>query len=239
MFPQQRSRWTNAAVPQENLMEQKKYQYNWCVSAGSPLIHKKGPNLLCRTIVLAFFFWRSQTEPAVNKLTTSLSLSRINRASVSWQPPSCTSSSWRHSAGFSQRPGSPTWQWRERFGPGSSANASCVWAGVSKQHVFLSLILSSYLPSCLAALILSQSIRSRCLSMHCSLLSQIVHLSGSLCWYFCAPVRLSEGWVNGPALGSGGDSLARLSHSRSQWPYEPSISTEALCILSQTNQTKV
>lgn len=55
----------------------------------------------------------------------------IHRVSASWQQPFCTFSSWHHSAGCSQRPGSPTWRWRERFGPGSSASAFCVWAGVS------------------------------------------------------------------------------------------------------------
>lgn len=55
----------------------------------------------------------------------------IHRVSASWQRPFCTFSSWHHSAGCSPRPGSPTWRWRERFGPGSSASAFCVWAGVS------------------------------------------------------------------------------------------------------------
>lgn len=83
-------------------------------------------------------------EPTISECTVSLSdfISCITRVSASWQQPFCTSSSWHHSAGFSQRLGSPTWQWRERFGPGSSASVFCVWAGVSEQCVLFSLNLS-------------------------------------------------------------------------------------------------
>lgn len=86
----------------------------------------------------------------------------INRVSASWRQPSCTSSSWHRSAGSSQRPGSPTWQWRERSGPGSSASAFCVWAGVSKQHVSLNLSIISHRTSQLP--FFSQGLRPRCLS---------------------------------------------------------------------------
>lgn len=59
----------------------------------------------------------------------------VNRVCASWQQPSCTSSSSHHSAGSSQRPGSPTWQWRERFGPDSFASAFCAWDGVRTPRV--------------------------------------------------------------------------------------------------------
>lgn len=70
--------------------------------------------------------------------------SHINRASASWRQPFCTSSSWHRSAGSSQRPGSPTWRWQERFAPGSSASAFCVSAGVSKLCVLLHLFIISH-----------------------------------------------------------------------------------------------
>lgn len=140
----------------------------------------------------------------------------INRVSASWRQPFCTSSSWHRSAGSSQRPGSPTWQWQERFGPGSSASAFCVWAGVSKQHVPLYFFIISHHTSLLpfSLKVSGQGVfPSNCTSFFffCSLFSsslwgcQIFILWGSLLWCFCVLVKLSEGWVNGPGLQQCGE----------------------------------
>ena len=80
----------------------------------------------------------------------------IIRVSASWQQPSCTSSFWHRSAGSSPRPGSPTWQWQERFGRGSSASAFCVLAGVRKHRYNQDL---SYFPSYNATAIFSVYLR--------------------------------------------------------------------------------
>ncbi len=134
-------------------------QYNRCVSAGSLLFYRNlylwnlmDLFLLCGAIMLQLHlhFYTSCfngngrlhsckcLNPQSNDCISSWPFfSCINRVSASWRQPSCTSSSWHRSAGSSRRPGSPTWQWRERFGPGSSASAFCVSAGVSKQRVSL------------------------------------------------------------------------------------------------------
>lgn len=101
---------------------------------------------VCRNVKQSFCFLSGSKYKLFQSFTTltcilvdvKLSLSpesipcfSIIRASASWQQPFSTSSFWHRSAGSSQRPGSPTWQWQERFGQGSSASAFYVLAGVS------------------------------------------------------------------------------------------------------------
>lgn len=66
-------------------------------------------------------------------------LSFLFRASVLWPPLSCTSSSWRPSAGCWRRHGSPTWRSSAKWGRDSFASAFCASAGVRRPqaHSFI------------------------------------------------------------------------------------------------------
>lgn len=157
----------------------------------------------------------------------------INRVSASWRQPFCTSSSWHRSAGSSQRPGSPTWQWQERFGPGSSASAFCVWAGVSKQHVPLYFFIISHHTSLLpfSLKVSGQGVfPSNCTSFFFFFfLLVVLILSVGLpdlhsvrlfvVMLLCSSQTLwgLSKWTWPSAVW--GDRLVRLSQSRLQWPY--------------------
>lgn len=83
-------------------------------------------------------FWRLLFLLVLKRLL-HLSLSLLFRVSVLWLLPSCTSSSWRPSAGCWQKRGSPTWLSLAKWGRDSFASAFCASAGVSIHGHFITL----------------------------------------------------------------------------------------------------
>lgn len=156
---------------------------------------------------------------SVSKSLSGSFFSCIRRVSASWRQPFCTFSSWHHSAGSSQRPGSPTWRWREKFGAGWSASASCVWAGVGNiiSHC------TSPLPFSFKVSGQGGQVTGRLFSSTTLILSveqpDLHPISLFIVMVLCSSQAL---WGLGKWTGLeqwGGDRLVRLFYNRLQWPY--------------------